>query len=221
MNHAKDMCFCVRVCMCVCVSQGLASDFIQRLPTLSITTNTVVVVPGYSTYRSEDARLNHTTALQNTLRQLGDQFNTTNKPTIVLSGWNWQDDSVVQTLASAIPTLPQFKFGIDTDCDLTDGLLGAVIAMGPQLCSVSVPRLSLQADTHANTPWPWEQLTVSLLDAGQLAKLPSTRGGDQAARRKVCFNWLQFESDILKVCISARTHTDTHTHTHTHTNTHD
>ncbi len=34
-------------------------------------------------------------------------------------------------------------------------------------------RLALQSDTHANTPWPWEELTVATLDVTQLLKLPN------------------------------------------------
>ncbi len=185
------------------VLQGMPAAVCQRLPSFRFTSQTVKVKPEespshYPTRVNTD-NLNHTTALQNTLRQLGDSLQATNRPVLYFSGWQWQQDSVVQTLAAAIPTLPQFRFGIGTGEALTDGLLDAVIAMGPQLCRVSVGSLSLQSDAHANTPWPWEELSVSTLDLGQVSRLPQTTVSCGRPARKVEVRSLHLSSDITQV----------------------
>ncbi len=45
--------------------------------------------------------------------------------------------------------------------------------------SVEVPSLTLQSDTHANTPWPWDELTIDTLDIADLCKLPDPSGAEE------------------------------------------
>ncbi len=68
---------------------------------------------------------------------------------------------------------------------LTDALLGAVLRMGPYMRRLSVPSLALQSDQHANTPWPWEELSVGALDLAQFGRLPDTTAAQSQANVEV------------------------------------
>ncbi len=53
------------------------------------------------------------------------------------------------------------------------------------ITGLSVWSLALESGTHANTPWPWDELSVSYLDIADLCKLPDPAGAG-APRTVVC-----------------------------------
>ncbi len=91
----------------------------------------------------------------------------------------------------------------------------------PYLSSVDLCTLELQSDTHANTPWPWNEITIDTLDIADLCKLPNPSGGEGRPRRVICRE-LVFSERLLEVRVFnlAREAPDMHTRTHTHTDTH-
>ncbi len=53
---------------------------------------------------------------------------------------------------------------------------GILLQLGSRITVLDVGGLALQSDTHANTPWPWDELILGeLRDMAQLLKLPSPR----------------------------------------------
>ncbi len=116
--------------------------------------------------------------------------------TVQLQRWSWHP-STLATLAAGLPALPHLSFALNLHKPLTDELLMAVVATNVH--SLSVRSLSLQSDEHANTPWPWKQLTVETVDMAQLLKLPSpaTACGGKAV---IQFGGLGFEG-VDQVCV--------------------
>ncbi len=49
----------------------------------------------------------------------------------------------------------------------------ALMQAGPHVRKLSIYQLGLQSDTHANTPWPWEQLNIEYMQPIMLLRLPS------------------------------------------------
>ncbi len=103
---------------------------------------------------------------------------------------------------------------------------GYMLQLGQGIRKLTVDSLSLQSDTHANTPWPWDQLDVGTGDdMTQLLRLPTpvSRGEPPTI---TCFpltisadtkvRWHTLPSHVRHI----HTHTHTHTHSHTHTHTH-
>lgn len=129
---------------------------------------------------------------------------------IELSGWQLSQQCA-QALADLLPTgLAHLSVGVHTDTELTDELLGVVLAMGPHMKHLEVKGLALQSDTHGSTHWPWERLNVHTLDVSQLCRLPNPAG--PGAPRVLACSSLIIYSGILQVRGVA-----THAHTHTYT----
>ncbi len=82
----------------------------------------------------------------------------------------------LQFLAETLPGLGELTFSIELDEPLTDELLGAVLGVGTRVERLTCPSVALQSDQHANTPWPWEFLTCTTLDVGQVCRLPDPAG---------------------------------------------
>ncbi len=93
--------------------------------------------------------------------------------TVQLAEVDWTD-AAAEAVTAALPTLTHLNLTTDIHkCTvLTDALLGLVLQLAPNMRSLHVWSLSLQSDQHANTPWPWEELTIDMLDIGQLGRLP-------------------------------------------------
>ncbi len=82
----------------------------------------------------------------------------------------------LQFLAEALPGLGELNFCIELGEPLTDELLGVVLGMGTRVQNLTCPSLALQSDQHANTPWPWDELTCTTFDVGQVCRLPDPAG---------------------------------------------
>ncbi len=54
-----------------------------------------------------------------------------------------------------------------------------------QITGLCVSSLALQSDTHANTPWPWDELSISSFDITDLCKLPDP-AGERVPREVSC-----------------------------------
>ncbi len=56
-------------------------------------------------------------------------------------------------------------------------LAGLVLQAGPHVRILSVGRLGLETETHANTPWPWERMMIGRCDVSMVAFLPNPQPG--------------------------------------------
>ncbi len=125
---------------------------------------------------------------------------------VELIGWQWDTD-MLQTLSASLPELSHLKLGVRLHTPLTDALLGVVLQMAPHLRSLSAPSLALQSDTHANTPWPWDELTIDTLDIADLCKLPDPSG---AVDRMIYTSEILFDAQRIQQVrwLFTRTHKD-------------
>ncbi len=55
---------------------------------------------------------------------------------------------------------------------------GFLVQAGKHVSKLSADSVALQSDTHANTPWPWDDFSVAHFDISALLKLPDPGGGD-------------------------------------------
>ncbi len=113
--------------------------------------------------------------------------------------------ATTRTYINTLPALTACGFRIQRvvlDGTLTDELLTVVLAAGTQIRSLQVGRLSLQSDTHANTPWPWEEVVVRKMSLGDVLKLPNPAGaGGGKGQCVVCVRELVIDNNIDKVSL--------------------
>ncbi len=186
----------VHLC-CMARSQGLAPHILRRLPSWRFHTNEV-----YITASSALSSTAHPAALQCTLQQLHDSLQTGDTDMVLrLAGWQWSDVSVVQTVAAALPSLPQYRVSLQGHTVLTDGSIGVLVAMGDRVHSLSVDSISLQSYQHANAPWRgWDRLSVSKLDTSQLLRLPRPPSNGPKPHLTIARS-LHLANDLTQVCV--------------------
>lgn len=106
----------------------------------------------------------HPTALRNTLRQLSALDAPDSR--IELKGWDWMVQGMAQAVLDILPTLPHHKFGMYIS-KMTEDLLS--VLFHPDL-------VWQQADQHANTAWPWEELVCWSVTLPSVLGLPRAHG---------------------------------------------
>ncbi len=196
------MCTCVRLFVCS-YAQGLSQAIRARLPHWHLIGGEVRLRSGRTLRMSE-----HPDVLRHTLTQLSTALHGAQGTQLHINIGNWDDTTTCQYVA-AIPALVERGFdfaALHSETALTDRLLSAVLAASEHIRTLSVPRVRLQSDTHANAPWPWEELSVDRFDLSMLARLPWP-GGEGAPRKVVC--------EVF--CIDSVTPEVRVAHTHTHT----
>ncbi len=157
---------CVCVCVCVYALQGLDADVRQRLSTWRLQVKNIDL--HLDRQELEDGELHD--ALRNALQQLG----TLHDPPPVYIRYKqevkpalpWTPE-LLRVLAEAPRNIPSVKAAVRVDGPLTDELLTSVLHNGRHVHSLSVASVSLQSDTYANTPWPWEEFTCDTVDVSQ------------------------------------------------------
>ncbi len=87
-----------------------------------------------------------------------------------------------------------------------------------QITSLSVRSLALQSDTHANTPWPWDELTIDTLYIADLCKLPDPSGVEDGVWVE-CTTLIVHNDTIAQVRIGGQAFAHTHLHIHMCTRT--
>ncbi len=168
------------MCVSECVSlfcsahvQGFSEEIQECLPSWHLDIDKLRITPDVPL--SQDPT-NHPTALSNALRQL----TTLHAPhtAIVLQNWHW-DTHTAQALAAHLPHLPHLKITVCVDEQLTDELLGVVLAMGPHVHKLSVKGLNLKSDSNSKAVWPWAVFECKDVDlcaeVGMLVRLPHPR----------------------------------------------
>ncbi len=81
--------------------------------------------------------------------------------------------------------------------DLTDETMTALLLMGRQVRKLTVDKLALESDQHANTPWPWEEFVIRTCNVAHFARLPDPRGG--RGKREIRFEYMHIRGDISVV----------------------
>ncbi len=187
--------------------QGLEPEFVARLSEFSLAIPCLRVQP--SDYMEET---DFPTALRNTLRQLGElhliQTDTSSihevQCSVQLAGWAPWSQQCAQAVADTLPACEQHSVGVHTHDALTDEELGVVLAMGPHMRHLAVKSVALQSDSHADTPWPWDELWVDKeVTASQLCKLPNPAGS--GAARVLSCDSLIMDSDTVQVRVFQHT----------------
>ncbi len=158
----------------VCCAQGLNASLVQRFPEFEYGLSCIQLMPANILPQADQH-----TALVATLRQLS-ALRTCDGALLKVELWDWDWSALGQqcarALADLLPTLPSLSVSVVLQRPLTVNVLGVVLAMGAHVRGLCVPRLALRTDTHANTPWPWERLTVVELDMCQIWRLPNPAG---------------------------------------------
>lgn len=135
--------------------------------------------------------------MRNALSQLA-SLSTAPDVTVCLKHWQWSDD-IAKAVTAALPTLTHLKLTVNLqDRMMTDALLGMALQLGANMPSLNVGAFDLESDQYANTPWPWEGLTIDMLDIADLCKLPMPTG-DGDTRVRVKFRAFGFYSLISQV----------------------
>lgn len=125
----------------------------------------------------------------NVLRELAASLQAASGAVVTLRGryadWDWPVDTL-PTLLTELSQLPQLRFNVTVPGALTDSRLSTLLACGT-VARLTVASLELQSDQHANTPWPWDKLTVYAreTDITHLAQLPDPT--KRQARPEVAF----------------------------------
>lgn len=174
------------VCSHACM-QGLDPAFVARLGDFEF--RGVYVQLSAS---DELSTHQHPNALRNALRQLGALHATARPcnpatitplarvhPELHLQGWDWEQEGMAEAVSDYMPELPMLNRFVKVDMHepLTDGRLGAVLALGQHVHGVSVGSLDLHTDAHAYDAWPWEWFECHgfVLNNTQLFRLPHPR----------------------------------------------
>ncbi len=193
--HLRDGTVCV--CVCVFAPQGLEPRVVASFSNVSVSVEFYEVTAMCSKEK-------HATALRNAMQQLGSlHVETAARRVCVLSGWALTDE-VLSVVADMTPTLADTGFGWCGLQALTSQQLSSLLRVGPRLCRLSVYSLSLQSDQHANTPWPWDELTVLQCDAAMLLRLPNP-GGEGTFRVVRCETLLMNAEHVTEVGVSTQT----------------
>ncbi len=83
---------------------------------------------------------------------------------------------LAEELVSMVRGCAPMRFSLHLYGGLIDEQLSTILQLGEQVSSLSVGSIHLQSNQHANTPWPWEKLTIEWFDIADLCKLPDPRG---------------------------------------------
>ncbi len=115
---------------------------------------------------------------------------------------------VVQALHQNQPQLEHLRMGLKYYV-LTTQLIATCLQLPSNCRNMYVNAIKLTSDEHANTPWPWEELTISSVDMTQLLYMPkpsSASGGCVTVRFHVL--------DLKSVTEVSDTHTRTRANMH-------
>ncbi len=212
LHKASTLCVfrpCTCVCwyvVCTCAPQDLYTPFPARISEWHFFVPQIILSPPYFTeHRQAEA-----------LKEVLEQLALLSAPgaVIQLSSWRW-DEACVQAVADMLPKLGHLSFSIKTREyePVTDEQLSLMLRVAEHVPRLSVGSLSLQSDTHANTPWPWDELTIDTLDIADLCKLPDPSGAKDGV-------WVECVTVMVdRKTIEQVRHTHLHTHTHTRTRT--
>lgn len=193
-SHTHDRPHPPHVLLCMSCSQASHTEPTPtNAPTHLYDPNTLILRPYKYSYPDQH------TALCTVLQQLS----ALQAPgiTIRLVRWRWTHPMAL-SLAAALPALPHLQFSLRLE-SLTNELLGVALAMGPCVRGLHVGSLHLQTNTHANTPWPWEDVYIGAwpFDVTALLRLPCpVRGGSGSGggtRRVVRCRDLTINSESL------------------------
>ncbi len=146
----KTVCVCSRL-WCVAL-QGLLGTLMQRLHEFDFQLSTLQLKPLQMLPPCQQP-----SALRAALQHLS-QMQVAADTELRLSGLHW-DAAAAEAVAAAAPLLPQYRLCTQVG-QLTDGLLGTILRMGTSLKELTVDKVVLQSDQHADVQWPWELLRV-------------------------------------------------------------
>ncbi len=162
-------------------AQGIKADIVARFPEWHFNATQVQVWAAKEVPVSE-----HPNALTNSLRQL--QGLHAPGATVALKGWGWSTP-MLRIVAAAQSDMPHFTFTLDgvlSDPQLTDELLGVALQLGSSMQGMLMGAVELQSDTHANTPWPWEDFRVDALHVTRLLRLPDPGQAKSPRQLRCC-----------------------------------
>ncbi len=103
--------------------------------------------------------------------------------------WHWPPE-LLRVLIDAPASTPNINATVHIG-ELTDELLSLVLQAHRHIASVHVGSLRLQSDAHANTLWPWDELTCHTVDITQMIKFPHVK--------TVRANYIVMPTDITQV----------------------
>ncbi len=167
--HKMRAVFDVQHCLLVC-AQGLSQHVIECLSEGRITCKQLNL--SLDVWIPPQQRPHALTTL---LAQLHD-VDTGPDTLVMLKGLKWTHETA-QILATALPTLPHLRVGVDFFDSLTDELLAVAKHMGPHVRRLSVPGVLLSADyNHEPWPWPGAELYSASLRLSEAVKLPRIDG---------------------------------------------
>ncbi len=191
--------------------------FVARLGEWEFSDNlTVFLAPSY-TLETDD----HPAALRNALQQLTAFHAPEQPPThpttpseqrhpvLKLVMWDWEQEGMAEVVSECMPELPMLNKNVKVRVNvmMSDGLLGAVLALGPHVHALSVEGLNLRTDAHAYEPWPWRVFECEghVLNDAQLFRLPHPRsyeaGDGERPVLQLVVDWTPVVSKV-----SIRTH---------------
>ncbi len=74
--------------------------------------------------------------------------------------WPAEGWPALATAISELPHQPRLRFSVKIQQPLTDALLCGMLQCGTAVAQLTVDSLSLQSEQYADTPSPWDRLTV-------------------------------------------------------------
>ncbi len=74
---------------------------------------------------------------------------------------------------------------------------------------VKAGSVELESDTHANTPFPWDELSLTrpVMDLASLLRLPDPAGGESGPRVVRCGELVLSKHKLIEVSLKHMTHT--------------
>ncbi len=167
------------MCVCVCVSatQGISSA--ERV---------VLWADGDILETDQPA------ALCSALRQMRDltMWDTGRddaRTTVYVEGWALSS-ALLRDAEETLRSLPSARYSLHADGSLAGDLLGAILRLGDRVGWVQARGLRQAHEPppaeYADTPWPWEELTLEIVDLGALTRLPDPGGVPRVVSAKHC-----------------------------------
>ncbi len=153
-------------------------------------------VRGVSLYPGRDLQSDEQPAA---LRAALQQLSALQAPEAVVDLCIWDmTPALAAVVAECVPALPHLRFTLVLGV-VTDAALGVAILMAAHIRKLSVHTLALTSDTHANTPWPWDELVLDVCDMGCLSRLPDPAAGGGGEGRLIRVQHIKVDGHTTEV----------------------